>query len=260
MSFESKSFLCEKYDALESLKYKELQYIGNLGLLEKKKIAIVGTRRPNAYSKGIVYQLASTLSEYNIVTVSGTAMGVDIIAHRGAKPQNTVAIVAHGIDIIYPKINAKDIQAIQNEGLVLSAYPDGMMPRAYTFVQRNELIACFCDALVVAEADLKSGSLHTARFALKHGKPIYVLPHRIGESLGTWELVKNKQATVIEGVDEFVALYAQGDAKRKTTDALLEYCQSSPSYDESIKIWGEKIFEYELLGKIAIKNGVVFVL
>ena len=259
MSFEHKSFSCDEYAALESLKYEELYYIGKRELLDKKKIAIVGTRRPSAYCKGIVYQLASSLSEHDIVTVSGTAMGVDIIAHRGAKPQNTVAIVAHGIDIIYPKINAKDIQAIQEEGLVLSAYPTGMMPRAYTFVQRNELIACFCDALVVAEADLKSGSLHTARFALKHGKPIYVLPHRIGESLGTWELVKNKQATVIEGVDEFVALFAEKGASLKKADALLEYCQSSPSYDDAIKQWGEKIFEYELLGKIAIKNGVVFV-
>ena len=96
-----------KIDELSSMKKypNELFYIGNTTLLKKKKISIVGTRRPNSYTKEFTYKLASKLSDSGICIVSGAAMGVDAIAHQGAKSTNTIAVVANGLDIRYPAIN-----------------------------------------------------------------------------------------------------------------------------------------------------------
>lgn len=247
------------FKELDKTKHENLYYIGNISLLERKKIGIVGTRRPSTYTKKFTYELASELTRYGSIVVSGTAMGVDIMAHRGAKAENTIAIVAHGVDIRYPKINSNDIKEIEEKGLVLSTYPPEFRARAYTFVQRNEIIAMFCDAIIISEAELKSGSLHTASFAIKHNKPIFVAPHRLYESAGTWELLKNNQASVIDDIELFAREMSGVSSNKSYRDEFLEYCKNNPRYDEVVKVYQEKLFEYELLGKIEIKNGIIFV-
>ena len=94
-------------DELNSMKKypKELFYIGNTALLRKRKISIIGTRRPNSYTKEFTYKLASRLSNTGICIVSGAAMGVDAISHNAAKSNNTIAVVANGLDIRYPAVN-----------------------------------------------------------------------------------------------------------------------------------------------------------
>ena len=103
----------------------ELFYIGNTNLLKKKKISIVGTRRPSAYTKEFTHKLASKLSALNICIVSGAAMGVDAISHFAANSNNTIAVVANGLDIRYPSVNKKLISNIEQNGLLLSAYKEG---------------------------------------------------------------------------------------------------------------------------------------
>ena len=247
---------------LESMgKYpKELFYIGNTKLLKKKKISIIGTRRPNSYTKEFTHKLAAKLSSLDICIVSGAAMGVDAISHLASKDTNTIAVVANGLDIRYPSVNKNLISDIENKGLVLSAYKAGEKARNYTFVLRNEIVVALGDILIVTQADLNSGSLTSVNYALKMNKKIYTLPHRINESLGTQDLIKKGLIEPIYDIDEFISKYSNTNKLSNTNDEVLIFCETNPSYEEAILKFGNKIFEYELEGKIQINNAKVSVI
>lgn len=239
---------------------KELFYIGDTQLLKKKKISIIGTRRPNSYTKEFTHKLAHKLSSLNICIVSGAAMGVDAISHLAAKPENTIAVVANGLDIRYPSVNKNLISNIEEKGLVLSAYKEGEKARNYTFVLRNEIVVALGDILIVTQADLNSGSLTSVQYALKMKKKIYTLPHRINESLGTQELVKKGLVEPIYDIDEFISQFTNTSKTKKTTDEFLLFCESNPSYEEAVLKFGNRVFEYELEGKIEINNAKISVI
>lgn len=248
-------------DELKSMKKypNELFYIGNIELLKKRKIAIVGTRRPSSYTKELTYKISSSLSQSDICVISGAAMGVDAIAHQGAKTDNTIAIVANGLDIRYPSVNKNLIIDIEKNGLVISAYNKTEKPKNYTFVLRNEIVVALSEFLIVTQADIDSGSLTSVNYALKMGKTVYTLPHRINESLGTQELVKKGLIKVIYDINEFIENIC-GTKKIKINDEILEFCKNNPSYESAISKYPNKIFEYELEGKIKIENGKVIVI
>lgn len=251
-----------KVDELSSMKNypKNLYYIGNTALLKQTKVSIVGTRRPSSYTKEFTHKLSNKLSNAGICIVSGAAMGVDALAHKASNNFNTIAVVANGLDIRYPSVNKSLIQNIENKGLMLSAYKEGEKARNYTFVHRNEIVVALGDVLIVTEADIKSGSLTSVDYALKMNKKVYTLPHRINESLGTQELVKKGLIEPIYDIDEFIDTLTPRQPTNLLKDDFLEYCQSSPLYDEAILKYSDKVFEYELMGKIEIKNGKVFVI
>jgi DNA processing protein len=250
-----------KIDELSSMKKypDELFYIGNLELLKRKKISIIGTRRPNSYTKEFTYKLSSKFSDANICIVSGAAMGVDSIAHQGAKSNNTIAVVANGLDIRYPSVNRNLIIDIEKNGLIISAYKEKEKARNYTFVLRNEIVVALSDFLIVTEADLNSGSLTSVNYALKMGKKVYTLPHRINESLGTQELIKKGLVEVIYNIDEFIYNFS-GLKNVDVEDEVLIFCKKNPSYESAIAKYPNKIFEYELEGKIRIVNGKVIII
>ena len=237
---------------------KELFYRGDLSLLQKTKISIVGTRRPSSYSKFKTAKISLELSKRDVCIVSGAAMGVDSIAHQNAGANNTIAVMANGLDIRYPSINKTIITNIEKEGLTLSQFKDGFRATPWSFVARNEIVVALGDCLIVTEADLKSGSMRSVEFALKMKKKIYVLPHRVGESEGTNYLLKNSLATAIYDIDEFVAGFGYTCKEKK--DEFLEYCKSNPTYDEAIEKYGDKIFQYELDGKIKLINNIISIL
>lgn len=243
---------------LESMKKypNEIYFIGKKELLDKPMISIVGTRKPNNYTKLITSEVSKKLSNAGVVVVSGAAMGVDAIAHQNALP-NTIAVVANGLDIKYPAINKNLITQIEHNSLVLSTYPKSSVARTYTFVERNEIVVALGEVLIVTQADLESGSLRSVEFALKMGKKVYTLPHRIGESEGTNNLLKEGLATAIYDVDSFLESLGYGDSTKASSDEFLEFCKNHPSYDEVVSLYGSKVFEYELLGKIVVENGIV---
>ena len=235
---------------------KELSYIGDTNLLNNKLISIVGTRRPSAYTKNMITQIASKLSNVGVSIVSGAAMGVDALAHKSAGEKNTIAILPNGLDFKYPAVNKKLISDIQDKGLCLSQFKNDFDATPWSFVVRNELVVALGDILIVGEADLKSGSMRSVEFALAQEKPIYVLPHRIGESQGTNKLLADGLAKAIYDIDEFVSQF--GDIQKKNEDALLEFCKNGDvTYDEALFKFEDKVFEYELLGKISIVDGKV---
>ena len=237
----------------------ELFYIGNTELLKKRKISIVGTRRPNSYTKEFTYKLASKLSDANVCIVSGAAMGVDAIAHQGATSNNTIAVVANGLDIRYPSVNKNLIVDIEKNGLILSAYKENEKARNYTFVLRNEIVVALGEILIVTQADINSGTLSSVEYALKMGKKVYTLPHRLNESAGTQELLQNGLIEAIYDIDKFVEDIC-GIKINSSDDEVLNFCRNNPTYDEAMYKFPNKIFEYELEGKIKIENGRIIVL
>ncbi|WP_255536081.1 DNA-processing protein DprA [Nitratiruptor sp. YY08-13] len=225
---------------------KQFHFQGNLTLLDRPKVSIVGTRRPNTYTKTVTLRLATALAKSGKVVVSGGAMGVDALAHRGAGAANTIAVLGSGIDVLYPAINRELLQTIAKEGLLLSQFEPDFRPTKWSFVVRNKSVVALGEYLIITQADRKSGSMRSAEIALKMGKKIYVLPHRMGESEGTNDLVKQGLAEVIWDIDAFCGV--------KKSDPFIEYLKTSPSYEEALQKWGERIYEAEIDGLIAIEN------
>lgn len=187
-------------------------------------------------------------------------MGVDAIAHNAAGSSNTIAVAGTGLDIRYPSVNRKLIEDIELNGLMLSQFPSKTPSQRYNFPIRNELVVALGEILIVAQADENSGTMRSVEFALKMGKPIFVLAHRIGESIATNKLLKDGLATAIYDIDTFIEDFVGFKNQIKHSDDFLEYCKSSPTYDEVMIKFPEKLFEYELNGKIKIESGLVFVI
>ena len=240
-------------------KYPEnIYYIGNTKLLNFIKIGIVGSRHPNNYARQKIGEISNKLSNAGICIVSGGAMGVDTIAHTNAKPSNTIMIAGTGLDKRYPKINSKLIQNIEEQGLVLSQFEKGTPSFPRNFAIRNSIIVALSKVLIVGYADKNSGTTRSIEYAIKMKKKIYVLPHRIGESEGTNELLEKGLATAIYDIDVFINKFASLKSDNGTIDKFLEYCSNNPIYDDAVIKYKEKVFEYEILGKIEIINGIIY--
>jgi DNA processing protein len=185
-------------------------------------------------------------------------MGVDAIAHKGAGESNTISVLPCGINIKYPAINKNLLSDIGKDGLLLSQFEEDFRATPWSFVVRNELVVALGDVLVVAEAELNSGSMRSIEFALKMNKDIYVFAHRIGESGATNELLKSGRAKAIYDIDEFVAKFSTTKtATAPNVDDFREFCRTNPTYDEALKKYPNRIFEAELSGEIIIENGRV---
>lgn len=238
----------------------KLYYQGNLELLRRPKISIVGTRRPNPYTRAMTYELSQKLSLSGVIIVSGAAAGVDAIAHQGAGPENTIAVLPCGIDIRYPSANRELIASIEKSGLSISQFEPGFEARDWSFVVRNEIVVALGDVLVVAEADIGSGSMRSVEYALEMGKAIYVLPHRLRESTATRQLAAEGKACAIDDIDHFVASMSQKGKNSIDDTPFIAYCRTNPTYDETVSRFPNEIFEAELSGTIEVRNGRVCVL
>lgn len=245
--------------ALECMKKypKQLYYKGNTSLLERPKIAIVGSRRPSHYTKTYTYELAKQLALRGVCIISGAAMGVDAMAHEGAGSHNTIAVVANGLDIYYPAVNKTLLHTIEKEGLLLSQFKEGFRATGWSFVVRNELVVALGDILIVTEANLDSGSMRSVEYALAMGKEIYVLPHHLNESLGTNLLLKEKKAKVIIEIEDFVSRFGKSVSPRIQKDDFFYFCQKFPTLDETVEKFGDRVYEAELEGIITIQQGIV---
>ena len=252
--------MIDKVEELLSMKNypKQLLYSGDLSLLKRTKVSIVGTRKPSKYTRELTQKLASLLSRCGVCIVSGGAMGVDAIAHSGAGSANTIAVLPCGIDIKYPSVNKKLLSDIEENGLLLSQFEEGFKSRPWSFVTRNELVVALGEVLIVSEADVGSGSMRSVEYALEMGKEIFVFPQRLGESNATNELLDSGKAKAIYDIESFVTKFAGTlESVEKKSDVFLEYCESSPSYDEVLEKFSARVFEAELNGEVEIINGRV---
>lgn len=249
-----KEIEAKKIEEFKELNLDKIYYIGDISLLQKSKISIVGTRRPSNYTKDFTFKLAKMLSQRGYVIVSGAAMGVDALAHKGAEAKNTIAVMPGGVDIRYPAVNISLIKKIEENGLVISRFEKGFKPAPWSFVVRNEMVVALGEFLIITQADIGSGSMRSAEIALKQKKKIYVLPHRANESLGTNYLLKNSLAEPIYDIDEFCERFKTLNLK---SDPFTEYLKSSPLYEDAVKKYSQKIFEAEVMGDIEIISGKI---
>lgn len=191
---------------------KQLFILGNPSLIKKEvKVGVVGSRRVSSYGRSVTLRLARELAEQDIVIVSGLALGIDSIAHRAALEVKgkTIAVLPCGLDRVYPASHttlAKEI--LSNDGLLISEYPPGTNLQKYQFIARNRLISGLSDGVLITEAASKSGSLHTANFALDQGKQVFAVPGNITSDLsaGTNNLIRAGATPVTGSNDIFEAL------------------------------------------------------
>ncbi|MFY1706010.1 DNA-processing protein DprA [Tritonibacter scottomollicae] len=150
--------------------------MGDLSLLSRPAVAIVGARNASSLGRRMAYALARDLGAAGYTVVSGLARGIDASAHEGALGSGTIAVQGGGVDIIYPSENTRLAQSIAKQGLRLSEQPMGLQPQARHFPPRNRIIAGIGLATIVVEAAVKSGSLITARDALDLGRDVMAVP------------------------------------------------------------------------------------
>lgn len=183
-------------------------------LLERPCVTIIGSRKVSAYGKAVTTKLASELATAGVVVISGLALGVDSLAHRAALGVGglTIAVLPTGLDRVYPAVHQNLAQQIvERGGALVSEYPEGGRTYKMHFIERNRIASGLGDALLVTEAAEKSGTLHTANFALEQGKPVLAVPGNITSltSTGTNNLIKTG-ATPITKVED--VLHALGIA------------------------------------------------
>jgi len=245
-------------NALESMKKypKELFYKGNLELLKRPKVTIVGTRKPSNYTKEMVYQISKALASRGVCIVSGGAMGVDALAHSGAGVDNTICVLGNSLDIYYPAVNKNLLTQIAQQGLLLSQFSATFKATPWSFVVRNELVVALGDIVIIAEASMDSGSMRSADFALAMKKKLFVLPHCLNESSGTNMLLKSSLATPIYDIEEFSSHFGVA-TQSVERDEFYYFCQKSPTLDSAIEKFGSRVYEAELEGVISVENGLI---
>ncbi|WP_075601893.1 DNA-processing protein DprA [Saccharicrinis aurantiacus] len=181
---------------------------GNHNLSDNKVISIVGTRKVTEYGKENCVKLIKEISEQfsNVTIVSGLAYGVDICAHRAALEFGlpTIAVMAHGLDRIYPSVHKKTATDILSTGALLTEFTSGTNPDRQNFVKRNRIVAGIADATIVIESASKGGALITAGIAQSYNRDVLAYPGRVGDefSMGCNHLIKSNVAAMIEGAKD----------------------------------------------------------
>jgi len=199
-----------------------LYYKGNADLNKEKIIGVVGTRRPSDYGKEKTEELIKDLKATNAIILSGLAYGVDIWSHKTALDMGleTVGVLAHGLDRIYPQLHEKIAKKMVSKGGLLTDFMSGTNPDAVNFPKRNRIVAGLCDALVVVESKRQGGSLITATIANSYNKDVFAFPGHAGDPLaeGCNGLIKQNRATLIENAaDLLYAMQWEEKEKKKNT-------------------------------------------
>lgn len=185
---------------------------GNCNLNASKIISIVGTRHATTYGKNFCDTLIKELKELieDVIIVSGLAYGIDIYAHRAALEHNipTVAVLAHGLNTIYPATHRKDaVEIIKKNGLLITDYKSTDNIHPANFVARNRIVAGLSDCTVVVESAEKGGSLITAGIASSYNRDVFALPGRANDtySRGCNKLIRNNSASLITSANDLVS-------------------------------------------------------
>lgn len=201
----------------------QLRSKGNIDLLSADRpiLGIVGARKVTPYGRSVTTELARAAASKGVTIVSGLALGVDSIAHQAALDVRgaTIAVLPSGLDKIYPA-NHHHLarQIIENNGLLISEYQDDFMPYLHSFIERNRIVAALSDVLLITEAAERSGSLHTARFALELGKTIAAVPGNITSSMsrGSNNLLRSGAIPILEPQDLLDLLKIPAELAQKT--------------------------------------------
>ena len=251
---------------------------GDITLLSKKSISIVGTRKPTDYGKIVCEKFTKELSEAGLVTISGLAYGIDTIVatatlNAGGK---TIAVLAGGLDSIYPSQNKGLADKLVSSGsLLVSEYRPKIAPVNYAFINRNRIVSALGAGTLIIEAGKSSGTMSTARHALEQGRELFVVPGNITseQSMGTNMLIDEIPDTfTISPARILMRLNVKRMKKTKTTiqvdlteSQILDALKTPLSFDELSDVTGIKaselssrLIKMEVIGLVKKGNGNVY--
>ena len=195
---------------------------GRAELLERRAIAVVGSRKATAYGRTVAAKLGKRAAECGVVLVSGMAYGIDGEAQQAAVDAggDVIAVLGGGADVCYPKGNERLYHRIKENGLIVSEQPPGTLPMRFMFPQRNRIISALAEVVVVVEAGIRSGAGITAEHAADQGRAIFAVPGDIfrHESMGTNSLIKDGAMIMANVDDPFVYM----DVNRPGIDSVME--------------------------------------
>ena len=239
---------------------EKLYYKGNLELLKSEKmIAVVGTRNPSSYGKLCCEYMIKKMSKANITIVSGFAKGIDSIAHKTSllTGTKTIAVIASGLDIVYPASNLSLYKEIEEKGLILTEYEAGTKPFKGNFPQRNRIIAALSKGVIVVESKDRGGSLITADLALEYNRDVYAIPGDIFSeySKGCNNLIRDAKAKSLSNIKELLEDYNWESKEEvnnlnlsKNQKLILDSLSSEKNLDRILE--ETKIEETEILSEL----------
>jgi len=216
---------------------------GEIDLKSKRTISIVGTRQVTSYGIDFCKKLIEDLSPLNPVIISGFAYGVDIVAHQAAMENNlqTVGVMAHGLNQIYPKTHKKFISKMEKNGGFLTEFWSSSNPDKENFVKRNRIVAGISEATIVIESADRGGSLITATMASDYNRDVFAVPGRTTDkySLGCNNLIKTQRAHLLTSAADLIYIL-NWELEEKPTKSVQK--QLFVSLDEE----EQKVYDYLL--------------
>jgi len=229
---------------------------GNVDLNSGRFISVVGTRNMTNYGKDFCENLIEEIAPYNPTIISGLAYGIDITAHKAAIKYNlqNIAIVAHGLNIIYPKVHTNIALQIQQKGALISEFTSTSIPDREHFPQRNRIIAGLSKTTIVIEAAKKGGALITAELANDYNRDVFALPGRIGDlfSEGCNNLIKNDKAILLNSPSDIID-YLGWESKTKESIQKNLFVETTPDEDVVIQAMGNNKID---LDELALKINI----
>ena len=213
-----------------------LSYFGDITSANKNVIAIVGARNASLNGRKFAEKLGKELGEREQIVASGLARGIDTAAHKGSLSSGTIAVVAGGIDVIYPQENTDLFHEIRERGLILAESPLGVSPQARHFPKRNRIVSGLSRACIVVEATMRSGSLITARLAGEQGRDVMAVPgHPLDpRAQGPNHLIR-EGATLIRSADDILEIIKDfsGNTLREPIRPAPDYSQAPANNEET---------------------------
>jgi DNA processing protein len=193
---------------------------GNIDLTNRRVISIVGTRQITSYGTEFCKKLIEDLAPLNPIIVSGFAYGVDIVAHQSAMDHNlqTIGVVAHGLNQIYPKVHKKYVAKVEQNGGFMTEFWSDSEPLRENFVSRNRIVAGMAEATIVIESAEKGGSLITANLANDYNRDVFAVPGRVSDkySQGCNNLIKTQRAHLLSSAADILYILNWEIASDKT--------------------------------------------
>jgi DNA processing protein len=207
-----------------------LYSLGDLGVLVRPRVAVVGTRSATHYGEEVASELGRDLAKAGVVVVSGLALGIDAAAHHGALAASCAppaGVVASGLDVVYPRRHAWLWEQVATRGVLVSESPPGTQAAAWRFPLRNRIMAALAHVVVVVECHRRGGALHTVEAAIERGRPVMAVPGSVRSpaSVGTNALLSEGCQPVRDADDVLTALDLErtgGEAPTKSTRSALD--------------------------------------
>jgi DNA processing protein len=217
---------------------------GNANLNNHKIVSIVGTRNASEYGKKITQQLIEDLKQHEVTIVSGLAYGIDICAHKAAIQQHlsTVAVLAHGLDRIYPAVHKSTADKMLENGAWLTEFMSETIPDRENFPKRNRIVAGMSDAVIVIEAALTGGALITAEIANTYNRDVFAVPGKLEDaySAGCNRLIKTNKAALLESAKDIAYLLNWDNLTAQTKPQQSLFIELNMEEEKVVNVLKEK--------------------